>query len=62
MKVTQTRSELGYVYWVVRETGETPKYALFETWQEAMEEVNRRMKARAFSGLAPASDTALTRV
>jgi methylthioribose-1-phosphate isomerase len=54
MKVTQTRSELGYVYWVVRETGENAKYALFDTWQEAMDEANRRMKAAAFSGLAPA--------
>ena len=45
VKISQTRSELGYVYWVVRESGENPNYALFDTWQEAMDEVNRRMQA-----------------
>lgn len=45
LKVTQTRSELGYVYWVVREFGANPSYALFDTWQEAMDEVSRRVNA-----------------
>jgi hypothetical protein len=56
LKIAQTRSELGYVYWVVRETGPNAKYALFDTWQEAMDEVNRRVKARAMGGPAPASE------
>jgi hypothetical protein len=45
IKISQTRSELGYVYWVVRETGGEPSYALFDSWQEAMEEAARRMHA-----------------
>jgi len=45
MKVSQTRSELGYVYWVVREFGANPSYALFDTWREAMDEVTRRLSA-----------------
>jgi hypothetical protein len=47
LKITQTKSELGYVYWVVREFGANPSYALFDTWQEAMNEVTRRMNAAA---------------
>jgi hypothetical protein len=49
IKISQTRSELGYVYWVVRETGDDPSYALFDTWQEAMDEVTRRMTALAIA-------------
>ena len=62
IKVTQTRSELGYVYWVVRETGANPTYTLFDTWQEAMDEVNRRMTAAGYKRIVPASDLALTAV
>jgi hypothetical protein len=58
LKVSQTRSELGYVYWVVREAGGTPKYALFDTWQEAIDEVNRRIKSAASIRLLPASQAA----
>ncbi|MBV8897174.1 MAG: hypothetical protein JO051_11730 [Acidobacteriaceae bacterium] len=47
LKVSQTRSELGYVYWVVREFGANPSYALFDTWREAMDEVTRRLSAAA---------------
>lgn len=45
IKISQTRSELGYVYWVVRETGAETTFALFDTWQEAMDEAARRMNA-----------------
>ncbi|HEX4750565.1 MAG TPA: hypothetical protein VH302_13555 [Bryobacteraceae bacterium] len=45
IKISQTRSELGYVYWVVREFGANPSYALFDTWQEAITEVAQRMAA-----------------
>ena len=61
-KVTQTRSGLGYVYWVVRELCGNPSYALFDTWQEAIDEVNRRIDAAASMRLAPAADAALTTV
>lgn len=49
LKVSQTRSELGYVYWVVREVGGRPSFALFDTWQEAMDEVARRIRAAALT-------------
>ena len=45
LKITQTRSELGYVYWVLQECCGKPSYALFDTWQEAMEEAARRIAA-----------------
>jgi hypothetical protein len=61
-KITQTRSELGYVYWVVRVVGGNPSYALFDTWREAMDEVNHRVKAAASRRLVPASDALLTAV
>ena len=43
IKITRTKSELGYVYWVVREVGGDPSYTLFDTWQEAMDEASRRL-------------------
>lgn len=47
LKIAQTRSDLGYVYWVLRQTGTNPNYALFDTWQEAMDEASRRLQAYA---------------
>ncbi len=47
IKISQTRSELGFVYWVVRETGSEPSYALFDTWQEAINEATRRIGSAA---------------
>jgi hypothetical protein len=44
-KISQTRSELGYVYWVLHHYGANPSYALFDTWQEAMDEAARRIAA-----------------
>lgn len=61
-KISQTRSEFGYVYWVVRLVGGSPSYALFDTWQEAIDEVNRRITAAASTRSAPAWDTALAAV
>ena len=50
IKISQTRSELGYVYWVVRQEGTAEsRYALFDTWQEAMDEAARRMEAALVS-------------
>ena len=47
LKIAQTRSDLGYVYWVLRQTGTNPNYALFDTWQQAMDEASRRLEAYA---------------
>jgi hypothetical protein len=49
MKITRTKSELGYVFWVLREFGDNPSYALFDTWREAMDEAARRIKVGASS-------------
>jgi hypothetical protein len=46
-KVRQTRSELGYVYWVLQGFGCYKSFALFDTWQEAMAEAQRRLAATA---------------
>jgi hypothetical protein len=46
-KITQTRSELGYVYWVVRDSSANPSYALFDSWREAMDEVANRLNVAA---------------
>ena len=58
-KIAQTKSELGYVYWVLRELGENPSYALFDTWQEAMAEATRRLSAGAEAISAPQADAVL---
>src|SRR5579884_745103 len=38
MKIRQTKSELGYVYWVLQDCRGATTYALFDTWREAMDE------------------------
>jgi hypothetical protein len=43
--VRRTRSELGYTYWVLQGFGQYTGFTLFDTWQEAMDEVQRRTKA-----------------
>ncbi|HZS55118.1 MAG TPA: hypothetical protein VFA65_11990 [Bryobacteraceae bacterium] len=59
-KITRTKSDLGYAYWVLREFGPNPTYALFDTWREAMDEALRRIDA--LSNLAPESDVDLALV
>ncbi len=59
LKIAQTRSELGYVYWVLRELGEDPSYALFDTWQEAMAEATRRLSVVAEAVSVPQADEVL---
>ncbi len=60
LKISQTRSELGYVYWVLRQHGRYPTYVLFDTWQEAIDEAVRRMNVRTAS--PPQSEAALISV
>lgn len=59
IKITQTKSELGFVYWVVREVGGDPSYTLFDTWQEAMDEAARRMNAAKNAPVEHADSSAL---
>ncbi len=40
--IRRTRSELGYTYWVLQGYGKYSGFALFDTWQEAIDEVQRR--------------------
>ena len=46
-KIRQTRSEVGYVYWVLQGFGKHRCYVLHDTWQEAMDDAAARMKAAA---------------
>ena len=55
LKITRTQSELGYVYWVLRDSSATPIYALFDTWQEAMGEAARRVDAQIVTSLGQGS-------
>src|SRR3954470_15229219 len=36
--IRRTKSELGYVYWVLQGHGEFQCFVLFDTWREAMDE------------------------
>ena len=42
--IRRTQSELGYTYWVLQGHGEYTAFALFDTWREAMDEAQRRLK------------------
>src|SRR5947209_17752343 len=41
--VRRTKSEFGYVYWVLQGFGEFQCFVLYDTWQEAMDEASRRV-------------------
>ena len=41
--IRQTRSELGYVYWVLQGHGKFTSFALFDTWREAMDAAHQRI-------------------
>ena len=43
-EIKRTRSELGYTYWVLHGFGCYRCFALFDTWQEAMDEAGLRLK------------------
>ncbi len=45
-KISRTQSELGYTYWVLQGFGRFRSFALFDTWQEAVEEAARRTECR----------------
>jgi hypothetical protein len=42
-KISQTRSEVGFVYWVLQGFGCYDSFALFDTWREAMDGANQRL-------------------
>ena len=41
--IRRTKSEFGYVYWVLQGFGEFQCFVLYDTWREAMEEASRRV-------------------
>ena len=43
--IRRTKSELGYVYWVLQGYGEFQCFVLFDTWREAIEEATARVSA-----------------
>ncbi len=51
--IRRTKSELGYCYWVLQGYGKYTGFDLFDTWQEAMDEVQHRT-----GSLSPAEEPA----
>jgi hypothetical protein len=41
--IRRTKSEFGYVYWVLQGFGEFQCFVLYDTWREAMDEAYRRV-------------------
>jgi hypothetical protein len=41
--IRRTKSELGYIYWVLHGHGDFQCFALLDTWKEAVEEAGRRL-------------------
>jgi hypothetical protein len=54
--IRRTQSELGYTYWVLQGFGRYSGFTLFDTWREAMDEVQRRV------GSSAVQESALTAV
>lgn len=42
--IRRTQSELGYTFWVLQGYGQYSGFTLFDTWQEAIDEVQRRTR------------------
>ena len=53
--IRRTQSELGYTYWVLQGFGKYRGFTLFDTWQEAISEVERRtsLPVRRPAAVAP---------
>jgi hypothetical protein len=43
--IKRTKSEVGYVYWILEGRGKYKCYLLCDSWQEAVVEVNRRLQS-----------------
>jgi hypothetical protein len=43
-QIRRTKSELGYTFWVLQGFGRCSCFLLFDTWQEAIDEANLRLK------------------
>lgn len=43
--IKRTKSELGYTFWILEGFGRHKCFILCDTWQEAIEEANRRLGA-----------------
>ena len=46
--IRRTRSELGYTYWVLQGHGKYNGFTLFDTWQEAIDEAQRRISRSSY--------------
>jgi hypothetical protein len=44
--IKRTKSEVGYTFWILEGFGRHKCFVLFDTWQEAIDEANRRLSAR----------------
>jgi hypothetical protein len=43
--IKRTKSEVGYVYWILKGRGKYKCYILCDSWQEAVAEANRRLQS-----------------
>jgi hypothetical protein len=52
-RIRRTRSEVGYTYWILQGFGKHKCFMLCDTWQEAIDEANLRLRAQseAFSAV-----------
>lgn len=46
-RVSRTKSEVGYIYWILEGFGRHKCFILFDTWKEAVDEAARRQAAVA---------------
>jgi hypothetical protein len=42
-RIYRTNSEIGYTYWVLQGFGTFSCFALFDSWEQAIQEANRRV-------------------
>ncbi len=55
--IRQTRSELGYVYWVLHGHGRFASFALFDTWREAIDAATEKLTPRSILAASNSAGT-----
>ena len=58
-EIRRTKSELGYVYWVLRGFGSFKCFELYDTWAEAMNHASSRLLGNATGIRSPLAGIAV---
>jgi hypothetical protein len=56
-RIYRSKTDLGYTYWVLQGFGAFQSFALFDTWEQAIQEADRRLTVARRIALRPRQAT-----